>query len=108
MKILVPLKNHKDNSDEKNLFEDHQYTHYFKDRTHEIAFLLKINNPKFDSEIGIKQIHKEIPNEAKKLKKVFLKKFHPDKNEKDEDLDFNEICQDIDRTFFRVSGGKVK
>ncbi|MGK3227738.1 hypothetical protein ACCW94_21940 [Enterobacter soli] len=110
MEILIDLTEN-DNTGKKNeLLTKHQYTHYFSSRLHEIAFLLKINNPKFDKELDIKPIHKINPKKALDLKKRYLNIFHPDKNidNKISDLNFDEICMDIERTFFRVTSGKLK
>ncbi|WP_318371862.1 hypothetical protein [Enterobacter sp.] len=92
------------------LLEDYPLTNYFSSRLHEIAFYFKVNNTKFDKYLGVTALHKADPIKAKELKLTYLKIFHPDANIKGEipDLDFNEICQDIDIYFHRVSGGKLK
>lgn len=110
MEILVDLTGKDSPGIKKELLATHQYTHYFSSRLHEIAFFLKINNPKFDKELGIKPIHKINPKKALDLKKTYLNIFHPDKNLDNiiPDLNFNDICADIDKTFFRVTSGKLK
>ncbi|MET3068485.1 hypothetical protein [Atlantibacter hermannii] len=108
MEIKVSLTPPDNRKISEKILDDHQYTKFFKSRIHEIAFYLKANNSKFDAELEVKSIHKEIVKEAKNLKLEFKKIFHPDKKRKEEDLNFNEITQDIDAFFKRVSGGKLK
>lgn len=114
MEIDVKLTPPNNKKISEKILDDHQYTKFFKSRIHEIAFLLKVNNSKLDTELEVKSIHKEVVKEAKNLKLEFKKIFHPDKkrdmdvNVNVEDLDFKEITQDIDTFFNRVSGGKLK
>lgn len=108
MEIDVKLTPPNNKKMSEKILADHQYTKFFKSRIHEIAFLLKVNNSKLDTELEVKSIHKEVLKEAKNLKLEFKKIFHPDKKRDEDDLDFNEITQDIDIFFNRVSGGKLK
>ncbi|MBB1202659.1 hypothetical protein EGM70_20475 [Enterobacteriaceae bacterium 89] len=114
MKISVKLEDQNDSSLKKSLLEEQIFTHFFSSRLHEMAFYFKVNNANFDKYLGIKPLHKTDPLKAAKLKKIYLKIFHPDAslNKKDSDklktLDLDEICQDIESYFYRVSGGKVK
>lgn len=110
MKVVVRIDDIKPSALKNKLLEEQPLTHYFSSRLHEMAFYFKANNAKFDKYLGVTAIHKVDPIKAKELKKTYLKIFHPDVNIKEEvsDLDFNEICQDIDTYFHRVSGGKIK
>jgi len=110
MRVVIKTDDIKSSSLKAKLLEDQPLTHYFSSRLHEMAFYFKANNTKFDKYLGVTAIHKADPIKAKELKKTYLKIFHPDANLKEEtpDLDFNEICQDIDIYFHRVSGGKIK
>lgn len=85
-------------------------TQYFKTRVHEIAFYfsIAIDNPIFDTELGIKRVHQKDVEKARSLKKSYQKCLHPDKNIKDDSgVDFNELSANIAKVFFRVSGGKL-
>lgn len=91
------------------VIEKSEFTKYFFDRNHELAFYFKSNQQIFDVLIGVKPIHKARLARLIELKKYYLKMFHPDKHiGSDDGLDYNEICSDIDSTFNRIMAGLIK
>lgn len=91
------------------VIEKSEFTKYFFDRNHELAFYFKSNQQIFDVLIGVKPIHKARLSRLIELKKYYLKMFHPDKHIGSSDgLDYNEICADIDSTFNRIMTGLRK
>lgn len=101
----IPSSNKEKNS---LLLQDSEYTSYFQSKMHEIAFYFKMNNSIFDKYLGIKRIHTIDHSKANELKKSYLQIFHPDRHVKsDSELDYDQVCHDINATFHRVSGGKL-
>lgn len=83
-------------------------TKYFQSKEHEIAFYFKMNIKDFDLHLGIKQVHAKDVKKAKELKNLYLRMFHPDrKQDSDSNLNYDEICVDINFTFQRVTSGKL-
>lgn len=76
---------------------------YFKSAIHEIAFYFSINNPNFDTKLGIVHVHKIDKNKADELKNFYFKVFNDDN--KTLDLDSYAVKKDIEKTFHRVTAG---
>lgn len=97
-------------TDKLKLLEPGDKTKFFKDRMHELAFYFSLgaSSTYFDNDLHIKKIHVLRVEKAKELKNKYLSIFHPDSNVNSSiDLDLNQVCQDIQATFHRVSGGKL-
>jgi len=78
---------------------------YFITEKRKLAFLLKKHEKGiFDEELGIKKKHYIDKNAAKEWRIKFSKDFHPDKNQGDVTLDFDEISQCINKIYNRMVG----
>jgi hypothetical protein len=78
---------------------------FFRTEKTKLAFLLKKHvKGVFDEELGIKKKHYIDKTAAKEWKTKLLKEFHPDKNLKNESLDFDEITQCINKIYNRMVG----
>lgn len=108
MKILISLDKDKHPNNNNLLLMKSECTGYFKSREHEIAFYFKTNSSIFDKYLGIKKIHMIDKSKAKELKNSYLRLFHPDRKKGiNTDLDYDDVCADINATFHRISGGKI-
>lgn len=108
MKSIGLLDEEDDHQKKNPLLADSENTSYFQSKKHEIAFYFKMNNVNFDKYLGIKKIHMTDLSKAKELKNSYIRIFHPDSNvNSTSELNFTEICQDINNTFHRVSSGKL-
>ena len=78
---------------------------FFITKKKKIAFLLK-NNEKgvFDEELGIKRKHYVDEKAAKEWRSKLITEFHPDKNQIDTSLNYNEIVNCINKIYKRMVG----
>lgn len=106
MKIQIDLNDTPSDKDEDLILDSKIRTHLFKSRKHEVVFYFEINQPFFDSELGIKIIHIKDVMKARELRRFYLNIFHPEKN-KDTDFDYKKASKDINTYFRRVTGGKL-
>ncbi|QPP31188.1 hypothetical protein I6A80_003645 [Pseudomonas aeruginosa] len=78
---------------------------YFLTHRARIAFLLTHNQlGVFDEELGIKRKHYIDKNVAKAWRAKFASQFHPDKNQGDSSMDYDEILSCINKTYKRMVG----
>lgn len=106
MEIQIDLNDTSSGKDEYHLLDSKSRTHLFKSRKHEVVFYFEINQPFFDSELGIKRVHTKDVMKARELRRAYLNFFHPEKN-KDTEFDYKQISKDINALFRRVTGGKL-
>ncbi|EJN18250.1 hypothetical protein [Pseudomonas sp. GM80] len=78
---------------------------FFLTKKAKIAFFLTHNKMGvFDSELGIKRKHYIDNDVAKEWRARFAKEFHPDKNQGDTSMDYNQILSSINKMYNRMVG----
>lgn len=78
---------------------------YFISEKRKLAFFIKKHDKGiFDQELGIKKKHYMDKDAAKEWRTKFIKEFHPDKNQGDSSLDYDEITSCINKIYNRMVG----
>ena len=86
-------------------FEFYSKDKYFISEKRKLAFLLKKHEKGvFDKELGITKKHYLDKVAAKEWKAKIAKEFHPDKNQGDNSLDYDEIKSCINKIYNRMVG----
>jgi hypothetical protein len=86
-------------------FVDDLKNRFFLNEKKRVAFFIK-NNDKgfFDDQLGIKKKHYLDKSVAKEWRAKLVSEYHPDKNQGDETLDYDEILTFINKMYSRMVG----